>query len=96
MFSLAECRGARGGVYCDVEGLYLGPSALIELHNGIYRVRPPEEIAVLLGRLRSAPRYWETDAAAARDRGGFAAQRHRPGDGLGRIARFWKKFPMTA
>jgi hypothetical protein len=45
MFKLAERRGSSRGLYCGVEGLSLGPSPLIELLDGTYRVRPPREIA---------------------------------------------------
>lgn len=55
MISLAERLGSHAGAYCGVEGFYLGPTALIELQNGIYRVRPPEEIAVLVAAAYGSP-----------------------------------------
>ena len=48
MFKLAEKLGSDSGIYCGPEGLYLGPSALIERHGAAYRVRPRDEIAALL------------------------------------------------
>ncbi len=48
MFKLAESRGSAGGLYCGRDGLFLGPSALIEHHEGAYRLRPQDEIAILL------------------------------------------------
>jgi hypothetical protein len=48
MFKLAESRGSTRGLYCGREGLFLGPSPLIECHQGIYRLRPRDEVAVLL------------------------------------------------
>ncbi len=48
MFKLAESPGASRGVYCGREGLYLGPSALIERDNNGYRLRTEDQIAALL------------------------------------------------
>ncbi len=48
MFKLAESRGSTEGLYCGREGLFLGPSALIEHWEGAYRVRPQDEVTVLL------------------------------------------------
>lgn len=48
MFKLADSRGSTEGLYCGRDGLFLGPCALIEHREGAYRVRPQEEVAVLL------------------------------------------------
>jgi hypothetical protein len=55
MFKLAESRGSSRSLYCGAEGLYLGPSPLIELHDGIYRVRSQEEIATLTAAMTRLP-----------------------------------------
>ncbi len=55
MFKLAETRGSSRSLYCGVEGLYLGPSPLIEFHDGTYRVRPPHEIAALVAAAFDPP-----------------------------------------
>jgi hypothetical protein len=39
MFKLAESRGSSRGLYCGSDGLFIGPSPLIECRDGIYRVR---------------------------------------------------------
>jgi hypothetical protein len=48
MFKLAASRGSRQGVYCGREGLYLGPTALIELRDGRFCLRAEDEITRLL------------------------------------------------
>jgi hypothetical protein len=49
MIKLAENLVASRGLYCGHEGLYLGPSPLIERDfKGGYRLRPEQEIAALL------------------------------------------------
>jgi hypothetical protein len=90
MFKLAESRGSIRGLYCGVEGLSLGPSPLIELLDGTYRVRPPREIAALVAAafdpppdaVKLLPRLFAISRRPA-------AWRSRPGDDLGRAARIW-------
>jgi hypothetical protein len=49
MFKLADSLGSSRGLYCGVEGLYLGPSSpLVERRNGVYEPRPEHEVAALL------------------------------------------------
>lgn len=48
MFKLADTRGSRQGVYCGIDGLYLGPAALIDRRDGRYCVRREEEVAALI------------------------------------------------
>ena len=48
MFKLADKPGGRQGVYCGVEGLYLGAAPLIDRRDGRYSMRREDEVAVLL------------------------------------------------
>lgn len=50
MFKLAESRASSRGLFCGVDGLFLGAVPLIERDvGGGYRVRPAAEIEALLG-----------------------------------------------
>ncbi len=55
MFKLAESRGSSRGLYCGSDGLFLGPSPLIELHDGVYRVRCRDEVATLVAAAYDRP-----------------------------------------
>jgi hypothetical protein len=48
MFKLAGTRGAREGVYCGWDGVYLGSAPLIELRDAQYWIRQEPEIAAIL------------------------------------------------
>lgn len=45
---LAESRGSTRGVYGGRERFFLGPTALIEYHQAVYRPRPRDGVSVLL------------------------------------------------
>ncbi len=55
MFKLAESRGSSRGLYCGSDGLFLGPSPLIELHDGVYRVRCRDEVATFVAAAYDQP-----------------------------------------
>ncbi len=55
MFKLAESRGSNRGLYCGVEGVFLGPGALIERRGGVYLLRARDEVATLLAAAYDLP-----------------------------------------
>jgi hypothetical protein len=48
VFKLAERQGSWQGLYCGLDGLYIGSIGLIELHDGSYCLRAEEDVAALL------------------------------------------------
>src|SRR5207244_4098899 len=50
IWRLSEGGGQSLGLFCTPDGLFLGGTALIERRGSAFAVRPPDELARLLGR----------------------------------------------
>lgn len=79
MFKLAECRAAKGGVYCGEDGVWLGPAALIEPSGaGGYQIRSGDQIETLLRAAYAEPPDLEDCVAGLRRVAAYLAEGNLP------------------